>query len=287
MRGRLSILAAFALYGGCTPETAPEDGTCSLDNAPQVLLLRTIHFALADANGISPGFDLDGTTTVPGDGTGCNIADYTGPNGESGIDNAFTLLQPALDSTEAKITAIEGLVQDAIDSGALLIAIEVGGIDDWEADSCVAGAVGKAEGTPMIGTDGLILDGQTFDRDAAVDPTALTGGAITDGVLEARGLSFELPVQILNANLVFPLREGGLHLERSGDDAFTGYLAGRVSAAYLLSVAQTENVDPAVAELLGAVLSYNADLTDDDGTECGAISVTLSFEAVGAYYYEN
>ena len=274
------------LLAGCTPEI-PEEGTCSVSDAPQLLLMRTLYFELANAEGTSLGFDLDGITSVSGDGTGCGVVDYQGPEGQQGIDNAFTLLQPVLDSTEAKISAIEGLVQDAIDSGQLLITLELGGVDEWEEDACVAGTVGKAVGAPMIGTDGLILDGQTFDRDPDVEPKPLSGGRINDGVLEARGLSFDLPVQILNANLVLPLRDGGIHLEASGVDTYTGVLAGKVSAAYMLSVAQTENVDPVVADLLGAVLAYNADLTDEDGTECGALSVTLGFEAVGAYYYED
>ncbi len=282
-RGLLCLLVGLV---ACA-EPAPEDsGTCSLSDSPQLLVLRTITFALANDAGVSLGFNLDGETSVENGVGGCGIADYTSPTGTPGIDNAFSRITPALESTEAKVAAIEGLVQGAISSGELLIAVELGGIDDWENDACVAGEVGQAVGTPMLGTDGLILDGQTFDRDTAVDRVALDEGAIGGGVYEAGGLSMDLPVQVLNASLSLPLREGRLHLEFNGGDAWTGYLAGRVSVAYMLSVAQTENVDPAVAELLGIVLVANADFDDEDGSPCGAISITLQFEAVGAYYYE-
>lgn len=270
---------------GCEPEPAEE--VCSIDDAPQLLVIRTLGFALADDAGVSLGFDLDGETSVENGASGCGIADYTSPDGEAGIDNAFSRLTPALESTEAKISAIEGLVQAAITSGELLIALELGGLDDWEEDGCVSGEVGQAAGTPMLGTDGLILDGQTFDRDDTVDRAALDDGTIRQGVYEAGGLSVDLPVQILNASLTLPLREGRIRVERDGDDLFQGYLAGRVSAAYMLEIAQSENIDPTVADLLSVVLIANADFDDEDGTVCGAVSVVLQFEAVGAYYYED
>ncbi len=276
----LPVLAA-----GCEPEPVDE-GTCSVEDAPQLLVVRTLRFALADDAGVSEGFDLDGLNTAEKGDDGCGIGDYVDPDGVPGIDNAFSRLVPAMNSTEAKIEVIEGLVQSAIDSGELLITLELGGVDSWDDDACVAGAVGQAVGTPMLGTDGLILDGQTFDRDEEVGTVALSSATIRDGVLEGTGLSVDLPVQILNAKLDFPLRDGRLRLEPGTDDVYAGLLAGKVSAAYVFSVALTENVDASVAELLGVVLTANSDFDDEDGTYCGAISVTLAFEAVGAWYYE-
>jgi hypothetical protein len=286
-RGFLALAASLMLtpLSGCEPEV--EEGACAMEDAPQLLVLRTLRFALADDAGVSLGFNLDGETSTENGASGCGIADYTSPEGAPGIDNAFSRLTPALESTEAKISAIEGLVQAAITSGELLIALELGGLEDWDEDSCVAGEVGQAAGTPMLGTDGLILDGQTFDRDETVDRAALHEGKIVGGVYEADGLSVDLPVQILNASLVLPLREGRVRVAPSGADTWEGFLAGRVSAAYMLEIAQSENIDPAVADLLGIVLIANADFDDEDGTPCGAVSVTLQFEAVGAYYYQD
>ena len=280
---RVAALTALALVA-CAPEQR-QAGTCTLTDMPEVLILRTLSFALADADGISDGFDLDGVTTTEGGETGCGVADYTSPDGAPGIDNAFSRLEPALNSTEAKISVIEGLVQSAIDSGELLLTVELGGVDDWQTDECVAGQVGQALGTPMLGTDGLLLDGQTFDRDEDIGVVGLSEGSISAGVFVAGGLGLDLPVQILNASLVFPLREGRLRLEAGEDGVYRGVLAGRVSAAYVLAVAKTQAVDPAVAELLGVVLTANGDFDDEDGTWCGAISVVLRFEAVGAYFY--
>ncbi len=280
---RFIALASVTLIA-CAPEPQ-EAGTCTLTDMPEVLVLRTLSFALADANGVSEGFDLDGVTSTEDGETGCGVADYTSPDGAPGIDNAFSRLEPALNSTEAKISVIEGLVQSAIDSGELLLTVELGGVDDWQTDQCVAGQVGQALGIPMLGTDGLLLDGQTFDRDEDIGVVGLSAGSISSGVFVAGGLSLDLPVQILNASLVFPLRDGQLRVELGEDDVYRGVLAGRVSAAYVLAVAKTQAVDPAVAELLGVVLTANGDFDDEDGTWCGAVSVVLKFEAVGAYFY--
>jgi hypothetical protein len=262
----------------CAKEEAPA-AACELDGA-DVLVVRVIRFAIADDAGVSLGFDLDRDTS-----DACDIEDYTSPTGTPGIDNAFSRLAPTLDATEAKVETIEGLIQAAVDSGELLIAIEVGGLDGDD-DDCVATRVGQASGDVMLGTDGLLLDGQTFERDEAAPSSTLEPGVATAGAIEARGLSIDLPVQILNASLSLPLRDGALHLEPAVGDTRAGWLAGGVRADYLLEVSQTENVDPTVAELLGAVLQANADLDDEYGEACASVSITLEFEAVGAYFYE-
>lgn len=284
----LASLPVFFLLTACAdppPAKVAAPNTCTLDDTPQLFVVRSLRFALEDASGLSYGFDLDGLVSEEGGSTGCGIGDYTSPDGTTGVDNAFIRIVPTLEATEAKISALEGLVQGAIDSGELLITFEVGGLESWETDTCVAVEVGKALGTPTLGTDGLILDGQTFDPDPAVPPTLLTGGAVAEGALVARGLSTNLPVQILNAEIELPLRQGAVHLEQVEDDLYTGFFAGGVSSAYLLEIASSENVDPVVAELLAAVLAVHSDLPDETGADCAAMSVTLSFEAVGAYWY--
>lgn len=279
------ILLWWALLG-CADEAGDEEGTCALSDAPDLVVVRTLRIAVADEAGISEGFNLDGITTSEDSTTGCGIGDYVSAAGVAGIDNAFSRIVPTLNATEAKIETIEGLVQSSIDTGELLIAFEVGGIDSWEEDSCVSVEIGQAEGEAMLGTDGLLLDGQTFDREIDAPTALLDQGSIRAGVLEAAGVSIDLPVQILNASLTLPIRDGQLEIRQSGDDTYTGLLGGAVSAAYMLEIANTENVDPVVADLLGTVLTVNADLPDEAGASCAAMSMTLIFEGVGAYYYE-
>jgi len=150
-----ALVPLCALAAGCEPEPV-DAGTCAVEDAPQLLVVRTLRFAIADDAGVSEGFDLDGLSTVDKGDDGCGIGDYVDPDGVPGIDNAFSRLVPAMNSTEAKIEVIEGLVQSAIDSGELLITLELGGVDSWADDDCVAGAVGQAVGTPMLGSIGRV-----------------------------------------------------------------------------------------------------------------------------------
>lgn len=271
---------------GCDEPAAEAEGTCALADAPELIVARSIKIGIADDAGVSVGFDLDGEATAENATTGCGIGDYISADGRQGIDNAFSRIVPTLNATEAKVETIEGLVQDTINNGELLIAFEVGGVDDWGEDSCVAVEVAQAEGEAMLGTDGLLLDGQTFDREMDAPTAALDNAQIGDGVLRGDNLSIDLPVQVLNAALTLPLRSGKLEIMPDGDDLYRGVLAGAISAVYLLEVASTENVDPLVADLLGTVVGVNADLPDEAGNTCAAMSMTLTFEGVGAYYYE-
>ena len=269
----------------CAEEPVPAAEACSLDDSVEVVVVRTIKIHVASDEGVSDGFDLDGESSTGTGSSGCGIADYVSPTGKPGIDNAFSLLVPTMETTEAKIATIEGLIQSAIDSGELLIAFELGGLESWENDSCVSLRAGQAYGDAMLGTDGLLLDGQTFDHDTGAPPADAEDGAVVDGVFEAWGVSIDIPAQILNAYLTLPLRNGAIRIERDGDDLYRGVIGAGIRISYLQEVTLTENVDPVVAELLGTVLDYNADLSDPDDGACGAISMTLSFEGVGAYWY--
>lgn len=269
----------------CAEEPVPQPEVCSLSDSVELVVVRSIKIHVATDEGVSDGFDLDREVSTGSGTSGCAIPDYVSPSGQPGIDNAFSRLVPTMETTEAKIATIEGLIQSAIDSGELLIAFELGGLESWENDDCVSLRAGQATGQAMLGTDGLLLDGQTFDHDTGAPTAEADDGAVVDGVFEAWGVSIDIPAQILNAYLTLPLRHGAVRMTRSGDDLYTGVIGAGVRIGYLQDVTLTENVDPVVAELLGTVLDYNADLDDPDDGACGAISMTLSFEAVGAYWY--
>ncbi len=275
----------FLFSTACAP---PESGECALSDAPQLLVVRALHIAVAEETGVSEGFDQDGAVSTENGPTGCGIADYTSPSGEPGIDNAFSRLVPALNATEARLSTIESLVQASIDSGELLIAIEVGGVESWESDECVAVELGQADagGALMLGTDGFLLDGQTFARDDDAPTDRLEGAAIKDGTLSASGLSINLPVQILDVALELPVRDGLLVLTPTGDDAYEGLLAGAISADFILEVASGGGIDDTVGDLMSTLLVTNADLPDESGSACKAVSMTIGFEAVGGYYFE-
>mgnify|MGYP001322758305 CR=1 FL=1 len=76
-----------------------------------------------------------GGTASAGSGTdGCGRADFTSPDGVPGIDNAFARLRPALDLTEA--SALELIIQEAINSGGLLATVQLDGLHHPTDDAC-------------------------------------------------------------------------------------------------------------------------------------------------------
>jgi hypothetical protein len=279
---------------GCTakreapPAGGPPEDPC-VGGADELFVIRTLGFVRPEDAEVSSGdpavcdgFDLDGLETALGASDGCGIADFVGPDGTPGIDNAFAYLLPALELTEA--AAVESLIQAAIENGSLLLTMELGGVSDPLDDACVDLTLGRALGPPLIGTDGLLLAGQTFAPDPDRPSLTVEGMALEGGVLEAP-IDLTLPVTVFDVDLDFELLDGWMRVERGEDGILRGLFAGGVEIAYMLQVAQEENVDPALHGVLAALLGTWSDLAPDESGLCTQISITFSFEAVPAFWY--
>ncbi len=227
------------------------------------------------ADGVSEGFDLDDSAE------GCGVDDFTSPDGVEGIDNAFGTLLPALALTEA--AAIEPLINESIKAGNLLITLELDDLDDPVDDACVTLDVGRGDGLPMIGADGEVLWGQTLDRAGPPDFSADT--EVVGGLSETE-LELTLPVEIFGLRLDFELQGGAIRLEQQPDGSVTGALAGGIEVAYILQVAQEENVDPDLAGILEVLLAGAADLAPNADGDCTQISFTLTFETVPVFFFD-
>lgn len=254
---------------------------CDGEGSVRLVVVQRLTFA-REIDGVSDGFDLDGVASTDGSAGGCGVPDLVGPDGADGIDNAFAYLLPALELTEA--AAVEGLIQATIDSGDLLMSVELADLDDPTDDRCVDVAVGRAVGTPMIGTDGLLLSGQTFDPDPDVPVFVVPETALAGGVFEAP-LSLSLPISIFDVDLVFAIPDGRIRGELHEDGTMTGVFGGGVDIAYLLQIAQEENVDAGLHDVLAALLGAWADLAPGDDGVCTQVSLTFAFEAVPAFWY--
>jgi len=282
---RLGLPALLLI--GCSEEPdrvrAASADDCSRGGATEVFVLRTVSFP-REVDGVTPGFDLDGEVTAPGSTTGCGVGDQIAPDGTEGVDNAFARLRPALDATEA--SALDDIVQEAIHSGGLLAMIQLDDVDDPYDDACVDMRVTSALGTPMVGHDGLMLASQTFEQDpdapvSVVEGAELVGGSLRDGPVDV-----DLPFEFLDANLTFHLRDGQILFERGEDGVHTGVIGGGVAIADLSALAHETGIDDTVEVLLDSMLSFNADLNPDENGVCQDISVSLTFEAVPAFFYE-
>lgn len=274
-------LLPWLLGCGDDPDHHPRDaGTCDaggdLDHA---VVIDALLFGRELEDGVSDGFDLDGTTDAV-----CGIPDFAGPDGGEGIDNAFAYLLPALELTEA--AAVESLVQAAIDSGALLVTFELEGLDDLVNDDCVDLVVGRAAGVPMVGTDGQLLPGQTLDRDPAIPPVRIEDVAVVDGTFEAP-FSITLPVTIFEVDLEFTLLDGRIRGTIDPDGTVHGVFGGGVDIDYLLSIALEENVDSDLHDILAALLGTWSDLAPDGTGTCTQVSITFAYTTTALFFFED
>ena len=189
-----------------------------------------------------------------------------------------------LELTEA--AALEPLVQQAVNSGELLLVVELVGLDDLLNDESVDVWLWRAVGPPEIGTDGFIEPGQTLDRDRSIEPSVVRGVALVDGELVARGFTARLPVQIFDAAVDLTIEDAALRLTLSEDGQHFGVLAGAFQWDGLLETLSTAAIDPDLQASLPGLFANMSDLKDEDG-ECRVMSATLAYTATDAFFFED
>jgi len=275
------MLPIFVLFS-CTNESEIADTamyTCGIQHE-HVAVVTGMNFARRDDNGAAQGFDLDNHDTELGDNDGCGIGDISAPDGRTGIDNAFSGLLPALEATQA--VAINGLIEDSLRNGELIIMLELSYLDDLQNDSCIDFGLWRGEGIPMIGTDGSVLDGQSFAR-SELEPGLVPGVFIADGSFVAAPFNYTLPVQVLDVFVSFTMQNTHLFGEILEDGSIQGYFGGAVSLEEFKTITELGDIGN-VGTLLDSLLQQAADIDlDNDGT-CDAISVVFTFESVPSYF---
>jgi len=270
MRLFFPLLMALA----CSPEALPQYGVAS-----------TLLISRAE-DSLSSGFDLDGISSVEDDGTGCGIGDYTNELGEPGVDNAIARLVPILEQTEA--IAAEDLIHQAINSGELIILFEMNGLNtDFSTEQSVSLNVLRGSGSPIVGTDGTLVSGQTFDIDTTVDPTGQEDVSLEDGMLTAENLTLTIPLEIFDAKLTAILENASVRIFWNEDGSFHGYMGGALDYWAIVNMAIDSNVDQALAESLPLLFGANADLDPNGTGTCTHISFTFTFTGVSAFVFES
>ena len=257
--------------------------TCAPGGSSELLVLRSLSFPREEA-GVTVGFDLDNDVTMPGGLAGCGVADQVAPDGTPGIDNSFARLRPALDTTEA--SALDDIVHEAINSGGLLAMVQLDDVQDVYDDDCVDVSVTSALGAPMVGNDNMVLPAQTFQVDPDAPVSRVEGASIVDGRLRDGPIDLDLPFVFLDADVTFHLRNGQILLERGENGLYSGVIGGGIAIQDLSDLAHNTGIDQTVEQLLDSILSFNADLNPDENGVCQDISVTLEFEAVKAFFFE-
>jgi hypothetical protein len=247
-----------------------------------VFLAKRIYFSRIE-DGVSSGFDLDRAVTEQGASTGCGHADFVNLAGDTGIDNQFAQLLPLIEQFGGM--AIESYARAAIDSGNLLMMMEVTGVDDLDNDSQVSIGMYRGLGEPLKGTDGSIQPWQTFDRDTANPWVKVNDAQIVDGILIASAFDYTLPFFIFDFAFEITLHDAELRVKLSADGNHTGMFGGAVTIENMLHIADNIDGGEQLPPLIRNVGTSMADLQPDESGTCQALSTVLNIESVGAYFY--
>ena len=276
----------FLLFGCGSQNKQPDsasDSACGEPQNTQVAVITSLSFAYRDGNNQTVGFNLDEHITEQGDSKGCGIGDVTGLDGTEGVDSVFSGMLPALDATQ--FVAVHGLIQDSIRSGELLLMLELSKIDDASNDECVDFGLWRGEGTPFIGTDGEVLDAQSFARSDITEPALINQTTLQDGTMGVSNLTYTLELQVLDEYVSFNLQQGSLRADWTPAGNVSGYFGGAVSLDDFTPLTSLNDIG-SVGTLLEGLLANAADMDlDGDGT-CDAITVMFEFEGVQAFFYE-
>lgn len=276
------IALALACSGGGAVDTAAVVEECAGTGATEVAVLTRVAFSRIE-DGVTQGYDLDDDQTKAGDPWGCGIQDYVDADGNEGIDNAFGQVIPALESTQAVV--LEDLISESINSGELLLMLELDDLNSDEDDACVDLTIQQALGTPNVGNDGEVESGQTFDRDPD-SPIETVATSVVAGRIDSPVFDYRLPLQVFREAIDFDIYNARARVVLNGDGTVSGFINGGVSADYVMEIANRDGIGDDVAATLEPVVMALRDLDRDGDGECEDISVVLEFDGKLAFFYE-
>ena len=277
---------ATALVAACGAEADPERAAgeeASLAST-HMAVVTEFGYAVQEPEGVAPGFDIDGRTSVDGDPGGCGQADFTSPGGDVGVDNALAHFIPLLEAFSEGATA--GLIQGSINEGGLLVMME------WEQDELgvpQALTVRRGAGAPLLGTDARLLSGQSFDL-YEDDPLLGVTDNVTldDRVLLAGPMALRLPIVVFGLLYVFDMTNAWVRFRIDDDGSMLdGVLGGSITIdniMELVTVASSRVGDDLVT-LFGPAIRNFADLELDAEGVCHSMSVALVFRGSPAFLY--
>lgn len=293
MRVILAALFAIALLGcqDAAPSSSADASTADAVLKPlhstRLYVFDSITFAREKPVGVAPGFDLDGRISDEKDKLSCGKVDFVSPEGVKGIDNQFARLVPLIEASG--LGAFEGLLQTTIKDGGLLLMLQVQGIDDIHNDSEVHVSIRAGQGTPLLGTDGLLLSGQTFHRSTKSPETDAGSAQIEKDILSAGPFDVQLPVVVFGKNYILELRKARIRAKITPDGGLSeGILGGGITLTSIDAIAETAAQDqPSLMDMIHGVIGDNGDLAVAADGVCSQISAALKFSAVSAFLFED
>ena len=177
------------------------------------------------------GFNLDNAVSPDGEEASCGHGDLTSPSGEEGIDNQFAELWSTIYPIVGE--QVNALLQNAINEGRVLVMVELEGVDDLYEDDQVSVRVFRGISRPDIGTRGLITPDQTFQFDYNSPITSVEDAQIQGGELTVGPVEFNIPLTILDLDIIAKIELGMLVVSFSESGELSGFLTGMTNVAVL------------------------------------------------------
>jgi hypothetical protein len=201
--------------------------------------------------------------------------------GARGVDNQVARLLPIVDSMTGG--AFDGLIQSSVNSGQLLAAVALDGVDSLRDDDCVTLTFYRVTGMPFVGGDMRIDPDQTFDVDRA-HPPARVPARIRGGVLSTDAFELPFPVAALDARFTLDLHGARLRARVLPDGSLDGRRRRRHRGADLRGEDRRASASArSLQRVFLTTLRLMADLAPDANGACRQISVGLRFEARPAF----
>ncbi len=256
------------------PAAAPSAVTCAVPKQARSVVIARFSFVRANPMRAteSDGFDLDGVATTGGSPTGCGRADFTAPDGRTGIDNQLAQLIPAVDAMTGG--ALDGAIQGAINNGQLLIAFTFEGLDSRCDDPDVTVLIRRVAGVPFVGSDMLVDPSQTFDV-MHDQPVTRARGRVRGGVLTIDPTNIPLPVAVFGVRFVVNLSRAQIRL-RFTEGGADGTIGGGINVEEFTREVNTFEIPNALRSLVGTTLRLTADLAPGSDGRCQQVSAAMS-----------
>jgi len=299
----LWIASAFVVAGcgdddGATGTDSGVDGAVVDEDSgmaeTRVFVINSLDVGQADPMGdpnVVPGFDLDShNTTSMSDPMGCGFPDFTSgpPDNIDGVDNQLGPILAGVAST----VDIPGAIRDNINAGTVLILVEVTGINSFMNDTSIRmnlyrGLLRPGVTMPMLGGDGLLAPGQTFDIDERSfmsdrsTPLVSAPGRIVNGRLQAGPADFMLNIDVMSMPVMLNIRDSQTRFNITASSGIsTGVLGGALRVTEVVDAVRV--FAPDLEMTIRTILSGQADLEPDMTGVCQAVSVGLVFDGVPA-----
>ena len=245
-------------------------------------------FAPANRNVSVDGFDLDGRASTADNSQAdeCAHDDYTGPNGETGIDYRMLDLMDQIETFQPNNT-IDSIAQAAITNGEMTGLMEVSGVNDMQNDDDVQVQVFSSMDFPAVGAASGVIPGGTLAAhpDDSLNSDVVSG-RIEDGVLIVGPIDIVLDFNIQVVDLQLTINRSWIRVRLAADgQSGVGVFAGFWSVDEIITtIAVPTNWGAAIGSTREEFEAGLA-LADGDynGEICESISMMFDFEVVQAF----